>query len=473
LPRPDRSGLAMTQEVITQRYKRTECHPSIWTVSQEECPIGDQLESAGEQQFLAKFNRNVYNTSYFSMAKIIAVCKSKEKGTRKKAVAEGILKEDYGLVGDAHADCCTHRQVSLLAMESIAKMRKLGFEVGPGDFAENLTTQGVELVSLPVDTKIFIGKDVLLEVTQIGKKCHSSCAIYQEIGKCIMPREGIFARVTHGGRVRAGDPIKIEQADNETETLPILKFTEKGSSRIEDVVAKESSLTIILNNQELATLLCSPANLRYLAVGFLVSEGLLKSKDEIKRIMVDDRRGMARVETERDEELAGNVLSKKIIASGGGRGASAHSAAAAQEKVESQIKISAPEISALSNKFQRRCRIFRATGGVHSAALCDDKDVLVFSEDIGRHNALDKIFGECVLNDITTDDRIIITSGRVSSEILLKVARRNVPIIISKSAPTNLGVRLADALGVTLVGFARGKRMNVYTHDGRITRDGK
>jgi FdhD protein len=409
------------------------------------------------------------------MAKIIAVCKSKEKGTRKKAVAEGILKEDYGLVGDAHADCCTHRQVSLLAVESIDKMRRLGFEVGPGDFAENLTTQGVELMSLPVGTKISVGKDVLLEVTQIGKECHSGCAIYQEIGKCIMPKEGIFARVIHGGCVRAGDSIKIEQADNETETLPVLKFTEKGSSSIEDVVAKEFPLIIILNDQELATLLCSPANLRYLAVGFLFSEGLLKSKDEIKRIMVDDRKGVVRVEAERGEEFASDALPKKITASGCGKEASFYGAAAAQgqKKIESKIQISVPEISALANKFQRRCRIYRATGGVHSAALCDTRSIIVFSEDIGRHNALDKIFGECILNDIATDDHIIITSGRVSSEILLKVARRNIPIIVSKSAPTSLGVRLADDLDVTLVGFARDKRMNVYTHAWRIATNGK
>ena len=145
------------------------------------------------------------------MAKIIAVCKSEEKGTKKKAVAEGILREDHGLVGDAHADCRTHRQVSLLGMESIAKIKKLGFEVGPGDFAENLTTQGMKLLPLPVGTKITIGMDALLEVTQIGKECHSGCAIYQEIGKCIMPKEGIFARVVHGGRVRAGDDIGIEK----------------------------------------------------------------------------------------------------------------------------------------------------------------------------------------------------------------------------------------------------------------------
>jgi len=144
------------------------------------------------------------------MAKIVAVCKSEQKGTKKEAVAEGILEEDYGLVGDAHADCCTHRQVSLLAMESIDKMRKLGFEVSPGDFAENLTTEGLELASLPVGTEIAIGNGVLLEVTQIGKECHRGCAIFKEIGKCIMPKEGIFTRVVRGGSVRAGDPIRVE-----------------------------------------------------------------------------------------------------------------------------------------------------------------------------------------------------------------------------------------------------------------------
>ncbi|MGA8849608.1 MAG: formate dehydrogenase accessory sulfurtransferase FdhD [Dehalococcoidia bacterium] len=263
--------------------------------------------------------------------------------------------------------------------------------------------------------------------------------------------------------------------DNETEKVSILKLTEKGSSSIEDVVAKEFPLIIILNNQELVTLLCSPANLKCLAVGFLFSEGFLKSKDEIEKIMVDDRRGVVWVETEKGEKPADDVLFERFITSGCGRGTSFYSTADAQDqvKVESQIKISTLEVLALVSEFQHRSQIYRATGGVHSAALCDNKDILVFSEDIGRHNAIDKIFGECILNDIATDDRIIITSGRISSEILLKVAKRNVPIIVSKSAPTNLGVRLANDLGVTLVGFVRGKRMNVYTHDWRIATNGK
>jgi len=145
------------------------------------------------------------------MAKIIAVCTSEKKGTKKEEVKEGIIQEGFGLIGDAHADCCTHRQVSLLAIESINKMRSLGFDVAPGDFAENLTCEGIELVSLPVGTQLSIGREVMLEITQIGKECHSGCAIYRQIGKCIMPKEGIFAKVIRGGPVRAGDTIKIKR----------------------------------------------------------------------------------------------------------------------------------------------------------------------------------------------------------------------------------------------------------------------
>ncbi len=142
------------------------------------------------------------------MAKIIAVCKSDQKGVKKEAITEGTLKEDYGLVGDAHADCCTHRQVSLLAAESIDKMRQQGFDVGPGDFAENLTCEGIDIALLPVGTQLSIGKEIILEITQIGKKCHSGCAIFRQTGKCIMPKEGVFARVVKGGVVKPEDTIQ-------------------------------------------------------------------------------------------------------------------------------------------------------------------------------------------------------------------------------------------------------------------------
>ena len=143
------------------------------------------------------------------MASIVAVCKSKKKGTKKEAVAEGLFKEDYGLIGDAHADCQTNRQVSLLAIESIDKMQSLGLNLSPGDFAENITTKGIDLLHLPIGTRIFVGDEVSLEVTQIGKECHAACAIRRQIGECIMPEEGIFARVVQGGLVKPGDRVKI------------------------------------------------------------------------------------------------------------------------------------------------------------------------------------------------------------------------------------------------------------------------
>jgi len=143
------------------------------------------------------------------MARIITVCRSAKKGTKKMNVPEGVLKENYGLVGDAHADRGTHRQVSLLAIESIDKMRQRGFDVGPGDFAENLTCEGIDLALLPVGTQLSIGKEVILEITQIGKECHSGCAILRQTGKCIMPKEGVFAKVVRGGVVKSGDGIRL------------------------------------------------------------------------------------------------------------------------------------------------------------------------------------------------------------------------------------------------------------------------
>ena len=257
--------------------------------------------------------------------------------------------------------------------------------------------------------------------------------------------------------------------DNEIEKIPILRLTEESRNNIEDVVAMEFPLTIILNNQELVTLLCSPKDLRYLAIGFLFSEGLINSKDEVKKIMVDERRGVVRLETTEEKEFVQEVLSKRMLTSGCGAGTTFFRAIdAATPKIESKLEISADEIFALVNEFQHGSKVYLATHGVHSAALCDKKSILVFGEDIGRHNAIDKILGQCFLENIPTDDRLIMTSGRISSEILNKVAKRGIPMIISISAPTSLGVRVADNMGITLIGSVRGKKMNVYTNNWRV-----
>ena len=142
------------------------------------------------------------------VGRVIAVCTSSKKGMRKKNVGKGELVVESGLAGDAHAGPW-HRQVSLLALESIDKMRALGLQVGPGDFAENITTEGLDLPSLPIGTRLRVGPSELA-VTQIGKECHTRCAIYYQAGDCVMPREGIFVRVLTGGQIEVGDEIVVE-----------------------------------------------------------------------------------------------------------------------------------------------------------------------------------------------------------------------------------------------------------------------
>lgn len=139
---------------------------------------------------------------------VIAVSISERKGTKKSNMDQVDLEEEHGLSGDAHAGP-GHRQVSLLAIESIEKIRQKGLDVTPGDFAENITTQGIDLGRLPLGSQLRIGEEVLLILTQIGKECHNPCAIYHQVGECVMPLEGIFARVVRGGSVRAGDKVKV------------------------------------------------------------------------------------------------------------------------------------------------------------------------------------------------------------------------------------------------------------------------
>jgi len=140
--------------------------------------------------------------------KVVAVCLSPNKGGRKKDAGQGVLLEGFGLEGDGHGGDW-HRQISLLAKESIAKMLAKGLDVGPGDFAENLTTEGIDLPSLPIGTQVRVGESALLEITQIGKVCHDRCEIYYQAGDCVMPREGIFAKVLRSGPVKRGDRVIV------------------------------------------------------------------------------------------------------------------------------------------------------------------------------------------------------------------------------------------------------------------------
>ena len=234
--------------------------------------------------------------------------------------------------------------------------------------------------------------------------------------------------------------------------------------------AREFPLTIMLNGEQLVTVLCSPDHLEALAVGFLHSEGIIRTTEEITGMSVDAELGIVRIRTAEDKNAEGKLFMKRVLTTGCGRGMAFYSYADLdrKKKVTSNLRVTPAEVLALSRRFQGASDLYRDTHGVHSAALCDNRAILVFAEDIGRHNAVDKVLGRCLREGIPVADRILMTSGRISSEILFKAAGNNVPLLVSKSAPTDMGVELAQELGMTLIGFVRGGGMNVYAGVERI-----
>jgi FdhD protein len=254
-----------------------------------------------------------------------------------------------------------------------------------------------------------------------------------------------------------------------TKQIEILRIDSGRRKKVRDLVVKESPLTIVFNDQQLVTLLCSPDKLDCLAAGFLFSEGLIGSKRDIKSLDVDEKRGVVWIETKTGEMPSDDFLSKRYITTGCGKGTSFLGLPAGKmKKNESKLSLSPLAISNLMREFQERSVTHRETGGVHSAALADAKGITVFSEDIGRHSAVDKVIGECILKGISMKNHVLLTSGRISSEILVKISRAGIPVVISKSAPTDMGVSIAEKTGITLIGFARGNRMNVYSNVRRI-----
>jgi FdhD protein len=265
----------------------------------------------------------------------------------------------------------------------------------------------------------------------------------------------------------AAEKGQVMESQKEVEALHIDR---EGCASRTETVAREFPLTIMLNGEQLVTVLCSPGELRALAIGFLYSEGMIRSKEEIRGLTVDEERGIVRIRTAEDKTADGKLFMKRVLTTGCGRGMAFYSYADLdrKKKVLSDLRVVPADVIALSRRFQGASELYRATHGVHSAALCDNRDILVFAEDIGRHNAVDKVLGRCLLEGIAVSERMLITSGRISSEILFKTAGSGIPVLISKSAPTDMGVELAIELGITLIAFVRGGGMNVYAGAERI-----
>lgn len=256
--------------------------------------------------------------------------------------------------------------------------------------------------------------------------------------------------------------------DQRFDTVRVFRIKDGTGQYIDDPVTKETPLTIYLNDEELVTLLSTAEHLEELAVGFLKSEGFLKSREDIKNISVDSQLGAVRVSA-RSSVIAEQTFLKRYITTGCGKGTSFyHLSDAVSRPLETQFKIKAGDIFELMVQAQRKSDLFKMTGGVHSSAICTSEEIIFFREDIGRHNTVDKLIGRCFLDGIDTNDKILITTGRISSEILIKVAKMGVPLIASRSAPTDLAIKHAEDLGVTIAAFVRNQRMNVYTYPDRV-----
>jgi FdhD protein len=237
-----------------------------------------------------------------------------------------------------------------------------------------------------------------------------------------------------------------------------------------DKVASEIGFSLNVNGRQVVTLLCTPAELDAMAIGFLLSEGILKGRESLLDAQVDENTFTVSVTLANLPDDIEKTFHKKTITSGCGRGITFTDTADLKDLPPNKtiLRISMEEIQKLMQEFRAISKLFLETGGVHSAALADRERIHLFAEDIGRHNAVDKLIGKAFLAGIPVADKILLSSGRISGEIMTKVIRNKIPVIISRTAPTCMSITYAEDHGVTLIGFARGYRMNIYTHPQRI-----
>lgn len=250
----------------------------------------------------------------------------------------------------------------------------------------------------------------------------------------------------------------------------IIRIKGDARDKVRDAIATEIPLTVFVNESEIVTLLCSPIDLDSLAVGFLFSEGIVKTADDVAGIRKDEQKGIIAVTLAGEIPAEAEIFEHRALTSGCGRGTMFYTFQDERglKKCASRAKFGAKQIRELARELQRKSELFASTGAVHSAALSRGDGLDFIGEDIGRHNAVDKVIGKALMARVETAGCVLISSGRISSEILIKTARAGIPVLVSRAAPTNLAIRFAERLGITLVGFARGDRMNVYTYPGRI-----
>jgi len=244
--------------------------------------------------------------------------------------------------------------------------------------------------------------------------------------------------------------------------IDYISFSSGEWSRSSTAVPQEMALTIYIEGQELVTILCTPTKLNQLVLGFLYSEGIISDKSDVAMMRVCEDDSLAEVRLSKPGYVP---PAKRTLASGCGGGTTFQTTL---QSIESDLRITPEEILSLMKQLNEHAELYKHSGGVHTAALADNNNLLTVAEDIGRHNTLDKIMGECLMTGVSTKDRLIVSTGRISSEMLSKTARMGTPIMASRSSPTDRAISLAQELGITLIGYVRGNRLSVYSHTERV-----
>lgn len=255
----------------------------------------------------------------------------------------------------------------------------------------------------------------------------------------------------------------------------VLRFKNGQMESVEDKIVTEFPVTVKINEEEFVTMVCSPQYIEDMVIGYLASEGVIRAYKDIKNIWVQEKEGYVHVTIDKLNPYFQNLQNKRYITSCCGASRQGfvfiNDALTAKKMNDISVELSIKDCFQLMNKLQQSAATFQETGGVHNAAICDKNGFMLSRMDIGRHNALDKLYGYCLKHHISIRDKVVVFSGRISSEILLKVAKIGCEVVLSKSAPTELALNLAEELGITTVGFIRNNSLNIYTCPERILRE--
>ncbi len=255
----------------------------------------------------------------------------------------------------------------------------------------------------------------------------------------------------------------------------VLRFKNGQMESVEDKIVTEFPVTVKINEEEFVTMVCSPQYIEDMVIGYLASEGVIRAYTDIKNIWVQEKEGYVHVTIDKLNPYFQNLQNKRYITSCCGASRQGfvfiNDALTAKKMNDISVELSIKDCFQLMNKLQQSAATFQETGGVHNAAICDKNGFMLSRMDIGRHNALDKLYGYCLKHHISIRDKVVVFSGRISSEILLKVAKIGCEVVLSKSAPTELALNLAEELRITTVGFIRNDSLNIYTCPERILRE--